>query len=314
MPRVDAFPPYTKASQFPSPQTPYVPYLDFLRPPTAQAPQHPPRPDLPPPPPGYTRTVHASPAAWPKQLDGSKGDYSRLSTPFGAVPATESKEERGARVQSEKLKCVSERLACNEWKLDEASKGDQPAQWLAAERWRRDVQVPGGLTLLFAHANGLNKETWFPIARRVVANDPQALGAVFGTGEPLSRATNVVINDMWFLDDTHHGVSVDLNAGVLSSRYAWADWGREMLNFATHILPAYSSTNTHQWQLGWHEEGKAPKTPNLVAVGHSYGGNGLVQASVTRPDVFSSLFLIEPMVRPPLPAQLKVSAMPRSCR
>jgi hypothetical protein len=63
------------------------------------------------------------------------------------------------------------------------------------------------------------------------------------------------------------------------------------------VLPTYTNTATAPWQLEWNDKGAAPTVPNLVGVGHSYGGNGLVQASVIAPDAFSSLFLIEPMVR-----------------
>jgi len=122
-------------------------------------------------------------------------------------------------------------------------------------------------------------------------------GAQYGTGGPLSRDVPVVVNDVWFIDDPHHGSSQELNAGKLSATYAWADWGRDMLNFVLHVLPSYADVASAPWQLEWKDRGAAPLVPNLIGVGHSYGGNGLVYASVTCPEAFSSLFLIEPMVR-----------------
>lgn len=132
------------------------------------------------------------------------------------------------------------------------------------------------------------------MARRLLAQEGSP-GAAYGSGAPLPQNIPVVINDIWFIDDPHHGVSQELNAGNLSSVYAWADWGRDILNFVQHVLPAYSSITDAPWQLEWKEQGELVQ--NLIGVGHSYGGNGLVQASVTRPDAFAALFLIEPMVR-----------------
>lgn len=118
-------------------------------------------------------------------------------------------------------------------------------------------------------------------------------GALFGSGKPLSRNVRPVVNDLWFIDDPHHGSSQELNAGHLAPLYAWADWGRDILNFVQHVLPTYADDAAAPWQLAW-----ADKKPmkNIIGVGHSYGGNGLVQASVLEPSAFSALFLIEPMV------------------
>lgn len=143
----------------PSPVVPPQPLLPLLRPPTATAPPHPPRPELAPPPSGFTRTLHAAPAAWPKQLRESIGTCSRDSSPFGPEPsANETKEARAARVEEEKNTTITRRFAAQEWDLEEARDSKQPAQWLSSERWRRDKPVPGGVTLVFAHANGLQKE------------------------------------------------------------------------------------------------------------------------------------------------------------
>jgi len=152
------YPPLNRPSVAPSPVVPPQPLLPLLRPPTATAPPHPPRPQLPPPPAGFTRTLHAAPAAWPKQLRESIGTYSRDSAPFGPTPASETKEARAARINREKDTSITTRFAATEWTIDEARNSAQPAQWLASERWRRDRPVPGGVTLVFAHANGLQKE------------------------------------------------------------------------------------------------------------------------------------------------------------
>jgi hypothetical protein len=159
MTKPDRYLPLNKPSVAPSPVVPPQPLLGLLRPPKATAPAHPPRPALAPPPAGYTRTLHAAPAAWPKQLKESIGTCSRDSNPFGAVPAgKESKEARAARIDEEKNVSLTRRFASREWSIEEAKNSTQPAQWLVSERWHRDEQVPGGVTLVFAHANGLQKE------------------------------------------------------------------------------------------------------------------------------------------------------------
>jgi alpha-beta hydrolase superfamily lysophospholipase len=99
-----------------------------------------------------------------------------------------------------------------------------------------------------------------------------------------------VINDVWFLDDVHHGASVDLNAGKLARTYAWADCARDTLNFVKHVLP----TATDGYQMQW-TDGATPAP--VVGVGHSIGGNAMVQACRAAPGCFSALLLLEPMVR-----------------
>lgn len=286
------YPPYTKASVAPSPVVqPPRNLLPLLRPPTATAPALPPRPELPPPPKGYTRTEHAAPAAWPKTLKESKGTYERLSDPFGTPPAKESKEERAARIVREKDFIVNRRKESTYWSIEEARSSDQPAQWLAVERWRRDDPAPDGVTLVMAHANGLQKELFHPMIRRLLAHGPDDAGALFGSGRALP-GTRVVVNDVWFIDECHHGASQDLNAGKLSSIYAWADCARDTLNFVQHVLPSIGGSPGYQ--LPW---GEAQDAPPVIGVGHSMGGNAVVQAARAAPDRFSSLFLLEPMVR-----------------
>lgn len=284
------YPPYNKPSVAPSPVVqPHRELLALLQPPAATAPAPPARPALSPPPAGYTRTLHAAPAAWPKTLKESEGSYERLSQPFGPVPDKESKEERAARIVRETELSTEGWKASHHWSIEEARKSSQPAQWLAVERWRRDEQDKDGVTLVLAHANGLQKELWFPMVRRLLEHNDA--GALFGSGAPLRSKANVVVNDIWFLDDAHHGASVDLNAKKLGRVYAWADCARDILNFVQHVLP---SVNGDAYQLAWAE---ARPAPPVIGVGHSIGGNAVVRACRAAPERFSSIFLVEPMVR-----------------
>lgn len=100
----------------------------------------------------------------------------------------------------------------------------------------------------------------------------------------------MVINDIWMVDDAHHGASVDLNAGKLPGVYAWSDCARDLLNFVQNVLP----TVTGDYALGWDDTKPGFK---VIGIGHSLSGNAFVQAACVRPDLFTALFLAEPMVR-----------------
>ncbi|EJT46544.1 hypothetical protein A1Q1_04839 [Trichosporon asahii var. asahii CBS 2479] len=297
MPDIVTYPPFHGPSIAPSPCVPPKELLPLLRPPPSTPPPHPLRPEIDPLPASYTRSLHAAPAAWPKHLRESKGEYSRDSTPFGPpAAANEGKEERAKRIVAGKDECIKLREQAKEWDIEEAKAGGHPPQWLAVERWKRNDPHSDGITLVLTHANGLPKEQWHPLLRRAIAaSDSGAPGGLFGNGKPVKGSTPI-INDIWLLEDTHHGCSADLNAGKLARVVAWADVPRDVLNFVTHVLP--SAVNSNSYALDWTDK-EAP-VKNLVGLGHSLGGNGLVQAAALRPDLFSSLFLVEPMTQPGL--------------
>jgi hypothetical protein len=225
----------------------------------------------------------------------------RFSHPYSAHgPPPTDKKERAARLDVEKITCGEMPKKAHEWEIDEASRDVSPShpQWVAVERWRRESPVEGGITLLVMHANGMPKEDYHPALRRYLASPSQSVA--FGSGTPLPSGTpDVVVNDIFLLEDTLHGVSQDLNAGHLPPVYAWADLARDILNFVVHVLP--SMEDNAPWQLDWKqstvEEGK---NRTIIGIGHSLGGNALVHASFTRPDLFQGLFLIDPMVSCPV--------------
>lgn len=101
------------------------------------------------------------------------------------------------------------------------------------------------------------------------------------------------VNDIWLVDDTHHGVSVSLNAGRLNDKVTWDDGARNLLNLIKHVIPAYPSGGS--WQLDWHE---SPGSVPVIGVGHSIGGNNVVLAALSEPECFTGAFLVEPMCTP----------------
>jgi hypothetical protein len=150
--------PFTAVSPWPTPLITPQPLLPLLPHPEKVAPPQPVRPELAPPPTGWTRSVHAAPAAYPKNLREAHGTFSRSSRPWGPEPPTgESKEARTSRQAGELHECVRQRYAAKHWSIEEALAANPRGHWISVERWRRDKPA-GGYTLVLTHANGLQRE------------------------------------------------------------------------------------------------------------------------------------------------------------
>lgn len=124
-------------------------------------------------------------------------------------------------------------------------------------------------------------------------------GYVYGTRLLTRSQDPVVIDDIWLFDDCTHGMSVDLNRGLLGSAQTWEDTGRDILNFVLHVLPGVRNTPAGDlgWQLPWLSEGSAPLV-RVIGMGGSFGGTGQICAAHSRPDLFEALFLVDPMCPP----------------
>ncbi|KAL1409449.1 hypothetical protein Q8F55_003432 [Vanrija albida] len=264
-------------------------------------PSYPSTPPLPPPPSGYERSLHALPAAYPRQLVESSGTLERRSRPYGTVPPKEGKEERAARLAAERDAAVATRADARVWDVAggevEPEALETPPQWIAAERWRRAESTDDaeGVTLVFLHANGFQKEHFHPMARGLLERSSEP-SAAFGTPAPLANPTPLPpIDDIWFLDDVHHGDSVTLNAGLLGPALTWEDTARDVANFVKHVVPL--SDKAAPEHVPWRTSAQPRR---VIGIGHSFGGNALVQASAAHPQLFDALFLIEPMTIPVL--------------
>lgn len=147
-------------SKYPIPVAPNRELLGFLPPPVKEVPAKPKRQQLAPPPSGWTRTLHASPAAYPRELRDHTGNMSRSSTPFHvAVPPNETKDEQKKRIVLGLHELCSARYGSpNERTPEEGRDAGQPLLFQSVERWRRDKPSGRGKTLVFTHANGLPKE------------------------------------------------------------------------------------------------------------------------------------------------------------
>jgi hypothetical protein len=82
------------------------------------------------------------------------------------------------------------------------------------------------------------------------------------------------IDEVWFLDDYHHGQSMDLNKGLIGPVHSWLDGGRDVANFVKHILPLTNQANLDE-TLTWREKNESDNSRKVIGLGHSVGGNAM---------------------------------------
>ncbi|KAF2089009.1 hypothetical protein K490DRAFT_38616 [Saccharata proteae CBS 121410] len=121
---------------------------------------------------------------------------------------------------------------------------------------------PGDLTIIGAHANGFPKELYEPLWEEMLHR---------------SAVSGVRIRSIWIADVAQQGASGVLNEGKLGNDPSWMDHPRDLL----HMI------NTFRAQMPM----------PLVGVGHSMGGNNLVNLSLMHPRLFETLILIDPVIQ-----------------
>lgn len=311
------------AVPFAAPVAPAAPATPATRPPATSRPG----PGHPPATPAQAQAPSPAAAAASSTTAAAAAPPHAPTTTQADTKAEETKEERNARVAAERDACIAVRRAARFWPLEEALATPHPPLWVSAERWAPDAapasaasaaaaptSPPGEprATLVFTHALGLTKEHWRPVLRHLLPllAGSEASGE-FGTGRALSSpAPAPAIDDLWLLEDTNHGASVDLNAGALGPAVVWDDSARELLNFVEHVLPAVPRREGADFALPYAREAGAAGAADgagggegkrrVIGVGHSYGANALVQAAHAWPGAFDALLLIEPMTIPVL--------------
>ncbi|KAL1756048.1 Alpha/beta hydrolase family-domain-containing protein [Schizophyllum commune] len=239
--------------------------------------------------PGFTYSKHLIPACKlrtvPTQYDMPRADLALLA----------SKERRKAemeRVASEVRKVV----LSDEW-WGETS-GYKPAVPLfnSLARFRRngaETRAQPGLTLFFAHANGFNKETWYPTLHHLVRNH--------------AAADNIA--EIWVWEAVHHGEAAVINRPALQGFYTWRDNTRDILNFLLHFIPAEPTPDvlpTHLPRVPATEtatrRSAGLQRRHVIAVGHSFSGCASALAALTPPNghkLLQSLILVDPVIMKP---------------
>jgi len=123
------------------------------------------------------------------------------------------------------------------------------------------------------------KQSWMPVVHRLVTS-PGANNGEFGDSDSSlpSILTSTRIDEIWFLDDYHHGQSMDLNKGLLGPVHSWLDGGRDIANFIRHILPSTNRSDVGE-TLSWDGDSKSPTARKVIGLGHSVGGNAMYAPS-----------------------------------
>jgi hypothetical protein len=99
----------------------------------------------------------------------------------------------------------------------------------------------------------------------------------FGTVDLPKVLTTTRIDEVWFLDDYHHGQSMDLNKGLIGPVHSWLDGGRDIVNFVRHVLPSSSRgdvSETLEWNES-HSSSSGTLSRKVIGLGHSVGGNAM---------------------------------------
>ncbi|KEY66843.1 hypothetical protein S7711_05197 [Stachybotrys chartarum IBT 7711] len=117
----------------------------------------------------------------------------------------------------------------------------------------------GDVTIIGAHANGFPKELYEPLWEDFYSE---------------AREQGVRIRAIWMLDVAWQGQSGVLNEGKLGNDPSWLDYARDVL----HMINTF----------------RMPQP--LVAVGHSFGANALVNTSLMHPRLFTTIVLLDPTI------------------
>ncbi|MCJ1250585.1 hypothetical protein MMC30_007813 [Trapelia coarctata] len=148
-----------------------------------------------------------------------------------------------------------------------AVKSEQAILRLAIKEYRPLTNLnalPGSVTIIAAHANGLPKETYEPL------------------WDDLLRTFGNKIRAIWIADCSHQGASGVLNEHLQGDDPSWFDHSRDLLGMVNHFRE------------------RMPRP--IVGLAHSMGVVQFLHLSFMHPRLFYSLALIEPILQTGPPA------------
>lgn len=122
---------------------------------------------------------------------------------------------------------------------------------------------PGDITIIGAHANGFPKELYEPLWEDLLTIS--------------KKNHNFRIRSIWIADVAHQGASSVLNEHILGNDPGWFDHPRDL----THFINL--------------KRAEMPRP--IFGIGHSMGGNNLVNVALFNPRLFTSLILLDPVVQ-----------------
>ncbi|KAF2094885.1 hypothetical protein NA57DRAFT_80054 [Rhizodiscina lignyota] len=120
----------------------------------------------------------------------------------------------------------------------------------------------GDVTVIGTQANGFPKEVYEPLWEDLLER---------------TNAAGFAIRSIWIADVAQQGQSGVLNEGKLGNDPSWFDHPRDLLNMINHFRD------------------QMPRP--IVGIGHSMGGNHLVNLSLIHPRLFETIVLIDPVVQ-----------------
>ncbi|KAF2770826.1 hypothetical protein EJ03DRAFT_350112 [Teratosphaeria nubilosa] len=118
------------------------------------------------------------------------------------------------------------------------------------------------VTVVGAHANGFPKELYEPLWDELYSR---------------LKAQGIRISNIFIADVAHQGWSGVLNERKLGNDPSWMDHPRDLFLMVNHFR----------------SEMKRP----LIGIGHSMGGNNLVNLSLMHPRLFTTMILIDPVIQ-----------------
>ncbi|EMD01191.1 hypothetical protein BAUCODRAFT_144742 [Baudoinia panamericana UAMH 10762] len=118
------------------------------------------------------------------------------------------------------------------------------------------------VTVIGAHANGFPKELYEPLWDELYER---------------LKAKDISISSIWIADVAHQGASGVLNEKKLGNDPSWMDHPRDLFLMVNHFR----------------QHMRRP----IIGVGHSMGGNNLVNLSLIHPRLFTTLILIDPVIQ-----------------
>ncbi|KAK8166509.1 Alpha/beta hydrolase family-domain-containing protein [Phyllosticta citrichinensis] len=120
----------------------------------------------------------------------------------------------------------------------------------------------GDVTIIATHANGFAKELYEPLWEELLKR---------------SKAEGFSIRSIWIADVSYQGASGVLNEKKLGNDPSWFDHPRDLLHFIN---------------LFRHEMVRP-----IIGIGHSMGGNHIVNLSLMHPRLFETMVIVDPVIQ-----------------
>ncbi|KAF5382969.1 hypothetical protein D9757_006366 [Collybiopsis confluens] len=154
--------------------------------------------------------------------------------------------------------------------------------WVCLNRYVR-TNLAGkskGITLLFTHAIGINKETWEPVLYRLLKSD---------AGRD--------IDEIWVWENFDTGDSALLNEGRLNQlgQLVLTLYASNTVLTLLEPQPIAAGSSSRVTVAEFEERTRQGFSDRrLLAVGHSFGGNLCARACLTYPRLFKAMILADP--------------------